>query len=166
MEFDSSDLELIDKIKLAIDNEILITLPWLCNQYNIGTNRAKRIIAFLVKSGVLYIREEDITNEMLLWVNEKTGSSAASQSSDIEKQNRKQDEQKKKLLEHKNKNARGLTFCQFCGYDIQSQKTVNECRGREHGHNFVFAKDQNSNWVLICNRCGTNEHNSCFTCIQ
>lgn len=73
---------------------------------------------------------------------------------------------KKKLLEHKNKNARGLTFCQFCGYDIQSQKIVNECRGREHGHNFVFAKDQNSNWVLICNRCGTNEHNSCFLCIQ
>jgi hypothetical protein len=165
MEFDSSDLEIIDDIKSYIDKEIVITLPWLCDKHKIGTNRARRIISSLMKSGILYIQYSDITDEMSLWVNDKKESLRNVKVIDIDTQHQKQKEQNNKLLEHKNKNSKGLTFCQFCGYDIQSQKIVNECKGRKHGHNFVFAKDQNSNWVLICNRCGTNEHNSEFPCV-
>jgi hypothetical protein len=78
-----------------------------------------------------------------------------------EKQAVKEAAKSAKLRQHKFKSSKGETFCQFCAKDTDMSNY--DCRGREHGHNYVLMKVDGS-FEPICNKCGCNYHFSEYSC--
>jgi hypothetical protein len=80
------------------------------------------------------------------------------------KEEEKRKEKEAELSKHKLKSSRGEIYCMFCGMFKSRTHVFDYCSGRINDHNYVFMKDKNDQWELLCNKCGYSRSYASESC--